>query len=42
MFFVLGLGFSVGDILMGACLRDFMAEVTWLWAPTHGHFLAQV
>jgi len=34
MFLVLGLGFSVGDGIMEACLRDFKAEVTWPWAPT--------
>jgi len=28
------LGFSVGDVIMGACLRDFMTEVTWPYAPT--------
>jgi len=26
-FLILGLGFSVGDVKMGACVRDFMAEV---------------
>jgi len=34
--FVLGLGFSVHDVIMVACLRDFMAEVTWPWALTQG------
>jgi len=29
--FILGLGFSVGDVIMGACLCHFMTEVTWPW-----------
>jgi len=29
--FVLGLEFSGGDVIMLACLHDFMAEVTWHW-----------
>jgi len=33
-FFVLGFGLSVGDVIMGACLRDFVTGVTWPWAPT--------
>jgi len=35
---ILRFGFSVGDIIMGACLHNFMAEVTWPWAPTQQAF----
>jgi len=30
----LGLGFLVDDVIMEACFRAFLAEVTWPWAPT--------
>ena len=33
-FFVLGLGSTVGDVIMGACLLNFMADVTWPCTPT--------
>jgi len=34
----LGLGFAVGYVVMGACLCDFMADITWPWVPTQQAF----
>jgi len=31
--FVRGLGFSMGDVLMGACFHAVLAEVTWPCTP---------
>jgi len=24
----------MGNVIIGACFRAFLAEVSWLWAPT--------
>jgi len=39
----LGLGFSVGDVIIGPCFHAVLAEVTYPWAPTQkATFLAEV
>jgi len=40
--FALGLGVSVGNVIIGACFRKFLANFTRPWAPTQrANFLAQ-